>query len=899
MTRRPARRVNRRPVAEPLEGRAYLSAAVTFAPAVSFAAGTAPVALATADFNGDGHADLAVADATTEQVHVFFGTGTGTFTPGPVLALSAPPTAILSGDFNGDGRPDLAVAAAPGSANAGTTVTVFLANAGGTFGLGLSTTVETGVGTAEPIAIAAADFNADGHLDLVATEYTDNAVSVLLGTGSGTFAAPTVYRNAGSLPSAVAIGDFNGDGRADVAVATTFTAATGTSSGAASAGVLTLLGDGTGQFSTGSLTPLAATPGPATLTTGDLTGDGKAIDLAVGNDDGTVTLLVDDGSDDFTASASPAAAAASTGIAVADLNLDGHGDVVTADGGAALGGAAADAVTVLPGAGAGTVGTAAQFPVGSAPEGIAVADFNGDGRPDVATASEGAGTVSVLLNTTAVTTIATKTTLGVTPTALAPAGSAVALTAFVTPTAVSPLTGESVPTGSVSFYDGTTLIGTVPLTAGATAGVATASLSTAALTVGAHRLSAKYAADIAYAASASAAATETVTATATNGPDLVGTISSVTLPATVAPGEVGTVRVKIINQGNATAVGSITDTLYLSLDAKRDDADTPVPVRGSLAKATVKLATGRSVTLAGTFTVPADVPLGSYLLLVDVNAAGSLSESTTANNVTASPTAYTVADQFGTVGGKRGVALQLADGAGTVGTFRINGPGTGTLDVGDHGVDLTLTGTTAATAATITTARGATFHLHDLSARSAVGTIRGPAVAVAGTVDLAAAANTITLGDLSGATFSAGGGIRTLSVATWTAGSLTVPWIGTLRSIGTFGPTVDLTVSLGGIAEALNQNALTSLVVGGDDAAAVTAPVGRIGAVRVAGGMTGTVEATDTAIGSITVRGPVAAGVRFTSLRFPRRAILGGAAVDPATDPHFQISTNLFPLTAG
>ena len=76
---------------EPLERRAYLAAtpaAVTFAPAVSFPAGTAPVAIAAADFNGDGHMDLAVADATAEDgQHLLRGTATGTtFTAGPGAA---------------------------------------------------------------------------------------------------------------------------------------------------------------------------------------------------------------------------------------------------------------------------------------------------------------------------------------------------------------------------------------------------------------------------------------------------------------------------------------------------------------------------------------------------------------------------------------------------------------------------------------------------------------------------------------------------------------------------------------------------------------------------------------------------------------------------------------------
>ncbi len=903
MTRRPAAAAVRRnrPLAEPLEARTLLSATVTFAQATSFTAGTSPVTLATADFNGDGNADLAVADATTEKVDVFFGTGTGTFTTGPVLALSAPPTAILTGDFNGDGHPDLAVASSAGSGNAGTSVTIFLGSATGTFALGQTTTVEASAGTSEPVAIAAADFNGDGHLDLVATDYTDGAVSVLLGTGSGTFQTPIVIGGVGSLPTAVVAADLTGDGKPDIAVTATVT----NSSTSIPTDAVTLIpGEGNGQFGTKSVTTLTALASND-LVAGDLTGDGKAIDLAVGNDDGTVTLLTNDSAGNFTVSADPTVSAATTGLAIADMNLDGQNDVVTADGGTDLS-AGSDEVSVLPGAGSGTVGTAASFPVGSEPNGIVVADFNNDGRPDVATANEGAGTVSILLNATTVTTIATKTTLA-TDAATAAAGSPLTLTATVKPTSVSTLTGESFPTGTVNFYDGTTLVGTGILAAGATAGTGTATAVVSSLTVGTHKLTAKYAADTAYAASASTATTEVITATATEGPDLVATFSSVTLPATVAPGEAGAVQVKITNDGNATATGSITNALYLSLDAMLDANDTPVTVKGALAKANLKLVAGKSVTLAGTFEVPNGTPLGSYLLLVDLNTNAGVSESNTTDNVTASPTPYTVADQFGTVGGKKGVALQLPngiDGTGTVGTFKLTGPGTGTLAVGDHGVDLSLTGTTAASAVTITTPAGTTFQLHNLTTDGAVGTLKGTTTAVTNIITLASSVNTITLGNLTGATLSAGGGIKSLSVTDWANGSLSAAWVGTLKSASAFGAGITLAGT-----GAPRGVALSSLTVAGDDSGAlaatgsvgtvlirgalsgvITVVGGKLTALRVLAGMAGSVSVPNGAIGSITIAGTVGPDVSFTAASFPAKAILGGSPVVPLTDSHFHVT---------
>jgi hypothetical protein len=904
---------------ERLEPRAYLSAAVSFAPATGFSAGLAPIALATADFNADGHADLAVADATAEKVDVFFGIGTGAFTAGPVLSLSAPPTAIITGDFNGDGRPDIAVASAPGNTNAGTTVTVFLNIGDGSFGLGQSTTVETGVGSDEPIAIAAGDFNGDGHLDVAATDYTDGEVSVLLGTGTGTFAAPVTY-DVGADPTAVAVADFNGNGHLGIAVAATLTSGTGTSSGSDTPGVLVLNGDGTGQFSAGSITVLPSTG--AVMTAADLVGDGKSIDLAVGDSNSTASLLVNDGSGTFNVTAEPSTGAGSTGVAVADFNLDGIPDVVSADGGTALS-SGADTVTVIPGAGAGMVAASTAETVGSLPAGVVVGDFNGDGKPDIATANEGSGTVSILLNDTVVTPLATAATLAVSSPST-PAGSPVTLTATVKSKAVSPLTGESAPTGAVNFYDGSTLIGTAELAAttaatGSTA--ATAAVTLTALSVGSHRLTAKYAGDAGYAAAASAAASEVITATATSGPDLVGSFVTVSLPPTVAPGEAGSVRVKVTNEGDATAVGTITNGLYLSLDTLLDSGDTAVPVKGSLARVPVRLLPGASVTLSGTFAVPTTTPLDSYVLLLDVDANGGVSESDAANDVIASPTAYTVADEFGTVGGKRGVSLSVTDESGNTGTFKLSGPGTGTVTVGDEGVDVSLAGTTAGSAASFAPVPGDSFALDDLTTGSAVGRITAPAVAVTGAVSLAAGATSVSLGDLSGVTFTAAAGVHSLSVASWTSGTLSVAGpVGTLLDLGTFG--VIATVGPGASAVSLQ-----SLVVDGSftgsmgvtgDAGSVlirgnlaggTLAVGlpgtgasRLASLRVLGSDTGgTViagatgangtyaEANGGQLAAVTVVGPVDATSRFLAQTDPKRAIVGGVAVDPATDPRFAV----------
>ncbi len=145
--------------------------------------GSAPSALAAADFNGDGNFDLAVANLNSDFVTLLLGNGTDGFT----TSLSSPfqtglqPISMVTADFNGDRLPDLAIANA-GSNN----VTVLLNNGAGGFTAGANSPVAAGPG---PVSIAVGDFNGDGVPDLVVANPTDASVTVLL---NGSVAAPTM-----------------------------------------------------------------------------------------------------------------------------------------------------------------------------------------------------------------------------------------------------------------------------------------------------------------------------------------------------------------------------------------------------------------------------------------------------------------------------------------------------------------------------------------------------------------------------------------------------------------------------------------------------------------------------------------------------------------------------------
>ena len=239
--------------------------------------GTGPFFVVVADFNGDGRADLAVANHGSGSVSVLLGDGTGSFAPAsgtPLTAVSVP-DAVAAGDFNGDGIADLAVA------NHGNSkVSIFLGDGSGAFAeaSGSPITVD-----GAPEFLASGDFNGDGFADLaVIVDASGANLAILLGNGSGGFTEVSGSPfQAGPSPFSLAMGDYNGDAIVDLAVANS-----GNST------VTLLLGDGSGKFGEVSGGAFKVGSSPFSIVAGDFNGDGKT-DMATANHDSSdVTILL-------------------------------------------------------------------------------------------------------------------------------------------------------------------------------------------------------------------------------------------------------------------------------------------------------------------------------------------------------------------------------------------------------------------------------------------------------------------------------------------------------------------------------------------------------------------------------------------------------------------------------
>ncbi|MFQ5653522.1 MAG: FG-GAP-like repeat-containing protein [Planctomycetota bacterium] len=342
---------------------------------VSFETGVSPWVsspqwVVVADLNEDGDEDLIVASPEVDAVSVMLGDGSGLFTPSLQYPAGQTSSHVAMGDFDGDGHLDGVVTNFMASS-----VAILIGDGGGGF---LQPPLIHPSGNI-PMSLRPGDFNEDGLLDVAVSCHGSSSVALHLGDGLGGLGPPSFVPTS-SFPSYVTASDFNEDGHLDLLV-----------SSSQESNFMVFLGDGAGGFPQSDVFPLGVDDAIWFVTLGDLNLDGH-VDLVVPCPVmNAIGVFLGDGLGGFESPEGFAAGIYPRSAAVADLDLDGLPDIAAMN-------SASNEVSVLLGDGTGSFAPPINVPVGPYCISLVSRDLDGDGRIDIAVACQSADSLALLFN---------------------------------------------------------------------------------------------------------------------------------------------------------------------------------------------------------------------------------------------------------------------------------------------------------------------------------------------------------------------------------------------------------------------------------------------------------------------------------------------------------------------
>ncbi len=346
-----------------------------------------PTAVATGDFNRDGKMDWVVANGGSDDLWIYLGNGDGTAALPTVISLAGKsPAAVATASLRGNGIVDLIVAEPDSSS-----IEVLMGNGDGTFGAGTLYSV-----AGLPTSLAVADFNGDGHLDVTVGVMANGDIVPWLvmfpGNGSGGLGTPVTFTGStisGPDITSIVAGDLNGDGKPDIVAIS-------------NSAIEVFLNQGNGSFAAGQA--IGGTGDFDAIALGDMDED-HCLDLisVTGRGLGHVGKGNCDGT--FQAYSSWTVFGTGTigfGLQAADMNGDGHLDVITSGATSTESGenpnSRVNLVAVLVGDGTGNVGAPKVYRGGAGMYSVAVVDLNNDGHLDAITADQDSDSATVYLN---------------------------------------------------------------------------------------------------------------------------------------------------------------------------------------------------------------------------------------------------------------------------------------------------------------------------------------------------------------------------------------------------------------------------------------------------------------------------------------------------------------------